>query len=52
MSKLEKAFHEMNANLILRDKHRSLIRNAGGMFLKGSGLMVQVDSIPAAFFKR
>ena len=39
-------------NRILKDKHRSLIRNAGGTFLKGSGLMVKVDSIPAAFFKR
>lgn len=39
-------------NCILEDKHRSLIRNAGGTFLKGSGLMLQVDSIPAAFFKR
>ena len=52
MSKLEKAFHEANINLILRDKHRSLIRNAGGTFLKGSGLMVQANSVPAAFFKR
>ena len=39
-------------NCILKDKHRSIIRNAGGTFLKGSGLMVQVNSIPAAFFKR
>lgn len=52
MSKLEKAIHEANINLILRDKHRSLIRNAGGTFLCGSGLMVQVESIPVAFFKR
>ncbi len=43
---------EWNVNLIMKDKHRSLIRNAGGTFLKGSGLMIQVDSIPAAFFKR
>ena len=39
-------------DLILEDKHRSLIRNAGGTFLKGSGLMIQVNSIPAAFFMR
>lgn len=52
MSKIEKAIHEANVNLVLRDKHRSIIRNAGGTFLKGSGLMVQVNSIPAAFFKR
>lgn len=52
MKNINEAIHEMNVNLILHDKHRSLIRNAGGMFLKGSGLIVQVDSIPAAFFKR
>ena len=52
MSKIEKAIHEANVNLVLRDKHRSIIRNASGTFLKGSGLMVQVNSIPAAFFKR
>ena len=52
MSKIEKAIHEANVNLVLLDKHRSLIRNAGGTFLKGSGLLVQVNSIPAAFFKR
>lgn len=39
-------------NRILEDKHRSLVRNAGGTFLKGSGPMIQVDSIPAAFFER
>lgn len=51
MSKLEKAIHEANVNLVLRDKHRSLICNAGGMFLCGSGLMVRVEALPVSFFK-
>ena len=52
MSKLEKAIHEVNVNLVLLDKHRSLISNAAGTFLCGLGLMVQVEAVPVAFFKR
>lgn len=52
MKNINEAVKGWNVNTIMKDKHRSIIRNAAGTFLKGSGLMVQVDSIPAAFFKR
>lgn len=53
MSKIKKAINELNATCIMAEsKHPRIIMNGAGMFLCGSGMMIPVDGIPAAFFGR